>query len=695
MARITPAPMTPFSADREDPAVTQLPLPSDRSRRRARFFLLGAVAILVSATPGDARITRLVVEHTETLAGDGYKKLTGKAYGELDPKLPLNAIITDLELAPRNARGMVEYAATFTILQPADLSKTSGVLLYFVPNRGRVDLTRGGFLTDARKQGHVLAASGWQADIGPADGVETLSAPVAKNADGSAITGRVLARFADMPADATTLPILRGGVAGTADPASLDTSQASLTRRASEHSQIVPLHSSTWAFADCSEVPFPGKPDPRKLCLKDGFDPAYLYELVYTAKDPKVHGIGFAATRDLNSYLRYGVQDDTGAVNPLRGRITAIVSQGNSQSGTFLRSFIHLGFNQDESGRIVFDGSNPNIAFRLLAMNIRFAAPSGAAAMYEPGSDGVVWWEDYVDDVRGRPTAGLLDRCRATETCPKIVETFGSAEFYNLRASPALVGTRADRDIPLPHNVRRYYFPGVRHGGGPGGFDADLPRQSCCELAPNPNPSSDTLRAIQTALVDWVVKGTLPPPSQYPRLDRGELVVPARAAMGFPAIPGTPLPDGVLTQLYQYEFGPEFRYNDLAGVITMQPPPVRQILPTLVPRVDADGNEVAGVASVLHQVPLGTYTGWNTNAGGFYKGHIRSNAGGYIPFARTKAQRLAAGDPRPSLEERYGTHESYVALVRAATERLVRGRYLLQDDADRLIAQAEASKVLK
>jgi len=386
--------------------VTQLPLPSDRSRRRARFFLLGAVAILVSATPGDARITRLVVEHTETLAGDGYKKLTGKAYGELDPKLPLNAIITDLELAPRNARGMVEYAATFTILQPADLSKTSGVLLYFVPNRGRVDLTRGGFLTDARKQGHVLAASGWQADIGPADGVETLSAPVAKNADGSAITGRVLARFADMPADATTLPILRGGVAGTADPASLDTSQASLTRRASEHSQIVPLHSSTWAFADCSEVPFPGKPDPRKLCLKDGFDPAYLYELVYTAKDPKVHGIGFAATRDLNSYLRYGVQDDTGAVNPLRGRITAIVSQGNSQSGTFLRSFIHLGFNQDESGRIVFDGSNPNIAFRLLAMNIRFAAPSGAAAMYEPGSDGVVWWEDYVDDVRGRPTAG-------------------------------------------------------------------------------------------------------------------------------------------------------------------------------------------------------------------------------------------------------------------------------------------------
>jgi hypothetical protein len=636
-----------------------------------------------------------VLEHTETLGPDGYLKLTGHAYGELDPKLPLNAIITDLELAPRNARGMVEYAATVTILKPADMTKASGVLLYFVPNRGRITLTGAGFLSDARKQGHVLVASGWQADIEPADGVETLWVPVAKNPDGTSITGRVLARFSDMPADVTTLPILRGGVAGTADPASLDTSKATLTRRTSEDGKIVPLRSTDWAFADCSQTPFPGKPDPRKVCLKGGFNPAYLYELVYTAKDPKVHGIGFAATRDLNSYLRYGNQDDTGTPNPLRGRITATVSQGNSQSGNYLRSFIHLGFNQDEGGRIVFDGSNPNIAVRQQAMNFRFAAPSGAAAMYEPGSDGVVWWEDYPDEARHHPTAGLLDRCRATETCPKIVETFGSSEFFNLRASPDLVGTRADRDIPLPPNVRRYYFPGVSHGGGPGGFDPNPRPQACCELAPNPNPSRDTLRALQTALVDWVVKGALPPPSQYPRLDRGELVAPTQAAMGFPVIPGVPLPDGILTRLYQYDLGPQFHYNDLSGIITIQPPPIRQVLPTVVPRVDADGNEVAGVASTLHQVPLGTYTGWNTNASGFYKGHIRTNTGGFVPFAKTKAERLASGDPRASLEERYGTHGNYVAQVRAATERLVRGRYLLQDDADRLIAEAEASNVLK
>ncbi len=656
---------------------------------------LAAAAILVWPQLGQARITRLVVEQTEALAQDGYQRLTGHAYGELDPKLPLNAIITDLELAPRNGRGMVEYSATFTILKPADMAKASGVLLYFVPNRGRVSLTSSGFQADTRKRGHVLVASGWQADLEPAAGVETLSAPAARRPDGSSIHGRVLARFSDMAADATTLPILRGGVTGTADPASFDTTKASLTRRASENGEIIPLRSTEWAFADCGKSAFPGTPDPRKICLQGGFNPAYLYELVYIAKDPKVHGIGFAATRDLNSYLRYGTQDDAGAANPLRGKISTTVSQGNSQSGNYLRSFIHLGFNQDEAGRIVFDGSNPNIAARLLAMNIRFAAPSGAAALYEAGSDGVLWWGDYTDEARHRPRAGLLDRCRATETCPKIVETFGSAEFYNLRASPGLVGTRADVDIALPPNVRRYYFPGVAHGGGPGGFDPEPARQSCCGLRMNPNPSSDTLRALQTALVDWVVKGTLPPPSQYPRLDRGELASPTQAALGFPSIPGAPLPDGILTPFYQYDFGAQFRYSELSGVITHQPPPIRQTLPTVVPKVDADGNETSGVASVLHQAPLGTYTGWNTVASGFYKGHIRTNAGGYIPFARSKEERAAAGDPRLSLEERYGTHENYVARVRAAAERLVRGRYLLADDAARLIAQAESSKVLR
>jgi hypothetical protein len=658
--------------------------------RALAYGVLVAVTLLLSAPPGQAQITRLAIERTEPLGLDGYERLTGHAYGWLDPAHPLNVIITDLGLAPKNTRGMVEYAATFTMLKPIDMANASGVLLYFVANRGNIDLVRDQFLVDARKAGHVIVASGWQGDLEPADGRETLAVPVARNPDGSSITGPVLARISDIAAGETTATILRGGAVGTADPAELDTHHARLTRRPSEAGPVIPVPSSEWAFADCSRAAFPGVPDPRKLCLKHGFDPGYLYELVYTAKDPEVLGIGFAATRDLIAHLRHGER-----ANPLEGQIRSAVSFGNSQSGTYLRQFINLGFNQDLSGRIVFDGSNPNIAARLLAMNIRFGAPSAGALMYDPGSEGVVWWSREVDVARGRPAAGILDRCTATDTCPKIVETFGSAEFYNQRASPTLVGTGADRDIPLPSNVRRYVFPGVRHGGGPGGFDAAPPATNCCALISNPNSSDESLRALRTALVAWVVDGTLPPPSQYPRLDRGELVPPTQAALGFPTIPGVPLPDGILNPLYDYDFGDEFDYADVSGVITIQPPPIRRVLPTLVPKVNADGNEIAGVASVLHQVPLGTYTGWNIVPSGFFKGRILTNGGSFIPFARTRAERLARGDPRLSLEERYGTHARYVELVRGAAERLVQGRYLLQDDADRLIAEAEASAVLK
>jgi hypothetical protein len=373
----------------------------------------------------------------------------------------------------------------------------------------------------------------------------------------------------------------------------------------------------------------------------------------------------------------------------------AVIAQGTSQSGNYLRSFVHLGFNQDELGRRVMDGMNPHIAGRQVALNIRFAAPSGAAEMYEPGSDGVLTWSDYEDEARGRPAAGLLTRCRATSTCPKIIETFGSAEFYSLRVSPNLVGTSADRDVPLPDNVRRYYAPSVNHGGGAGGFEVDGRAQACCTIAANPNSSNEMSRALMAALVDWVVKDELPPPSRYPRLDRGDLVAPRADAMGFPAIPGQPLPDGVLVPFLRYDFGPQFRDADVSGIVSVQPPVIRQTLPMLVPRVDADGNELAGVRSVLLEAPLGTYTGWAPQAAGFFKGQIQALSGGYIPFAKTKAERLKTGDPRLSLEERYGSHEAYVARVKAAAEKLVRERFLLADDAARIVKQAEDSRVLR
>ncbi len=668
---------------------------------------------LLSAS-AQARVRGIVIEQRETSAYKGqafgeagkYEWLRGRAYGELDPKEPLNALITDIQFAPRNSRGLVEYSATFTLAKPVDMSKASGVLLYDVANRGRIALATSssepGALAELFRRGIVVLSSGWEGDVpareGVESGLETIAVPTARNADGSSVTGPVLVRLSDMMRGATTLPLARGEGAGFPAPlpAVLDSSKASLTRRAAEGTAVVPIRAADWAFADCTKQAFPGEADGTKICLKGGSDPAYLYELVYTAKDPQVLGIGFAATRDLNAWFRHAEKDDQGVANPVAGKIAYGIARGTSQSGNFLRTFVNLGFNQDEAGGMVWDGINPNIATRQLAMNFRFAAVGGAAGMYEPGSDGVVWWSDYKDEARHRPEGGLLDRCRASGTCPKIFETFGSFEFWGLRASPDLVGTSADRDIPLPANVRRYYFPGVTHGGGRGGFSATPPAApNGCELPANPNPSSDTMRALTVALIDWVTKGTAPPPSVYPRLDRGELVEPTQAALGGPMIPGVPLPDGVINPLYDYDLGREFRYNDLSGVITMEPPPIKQVLPSLAPKQDADGNETVGVASTLHQAPLGTYLGWNVTARGFAKGRECGLNGAFVPFAKTKAEREATGDPRLSLEERYKTHEGYVAVVKAATERLVRERFLLREDAEKLVAQAAASDVLR
>ena len=379
----------------------------------------------------------------------------------------------------------------------------------------------------------------------------------------------------------------------------------------------------------------------------------------------------------------------------MAGMVKHAIAFGTSQSGNFIKTFLHLGFNQDEQGRIVWDGANSNIAARQNPINFRFAIPGGAANLYEPGSEGVLWWGAYRDEARGRPAASLLDRCRATKTCPKIVETFGSSEMWGLRMSPGLVGTKADADIPLPPEVRRYYFPGVTHGGGRGGFETETRAGRGCALQDNPNSTAETMRALRLALTDWVVKGATPPPSRYPTLAAGELVAPVHGAMGFPAIPGAPLPDGMINPFWVYDFGPGLAYNDLSGAIAMQPPVVRGFVPMLVPRTDEDGNEEGGVASVWHQAPLGTYLGWNVTASGYLKGRGCGFAGGFLPFARTKAERAASGDPRRSLEERYGTHEGYVAKVKESARRLVAERFLLADDAERIVREAEASGVLR
>ncbi len=652
-------------------------------------------AILFCSASVQARVTRIVVERRDSPAFGGqpfgkagaYEVLSGHFFGEIDPKDPHNSIIMDIQFAPRNARGMVEYSATFALSKPIDMSKSNGVLYYTVSNRGRG-------APEGSDDGRINVLSGWQGDLPKRPDAQTIVVPVARMSDGSPLTGPVLERLIDIPAGATTVDLGVAPYVGLTyqRPLTLDTTKAKLTRRSSQNAPAAVVPSSDWAFADCTTKPFPGNPDPSKLCVKGGFDAASEYLVTFTAKDPLVLGIGFAATRDLNSFLRYAAQDDNSTPNPLARQIKWVISRGDSQSGNFIRTYIHLGFNQDEAGRIVWDGANPHIAARQLALNLRFAVGGGYAAAYQPGSEGVLWWSDYADPMRRWPATGLLDRCRATNTCPKIFDTFGAVEFWFLRESPDLVGTDAKSDIPLPPNVRRYFFPGTTHGGGRGGFSTVAQQPpGVCML---PNPESDTMRALTVALIDWVTKGTEPPPSRYPRLDEGQLAPATKAAIRFPNIPGVPSPDGLVNPVFDYDFGPDFNYKDESGLITTQPPTIRQTLPTLVPKVDDDGNDVGGVPSVLRQAPLGTYLGWNIVAAGFDKGKICMLNGGYLPFAKTKAERVASGDPRPSIEERYGTHKTYVDAVKLAAEKAVGERFLLRADADRLIAEASASDVL-
>jgi hypothetical protein len=319
--------------------------------------------------------------------------------------------------------------------------------------------------------------------------------------------------------------------------------------------------------------------------------------------------------------------------------------------------------------------------------NVRFAKPGDMAEMYDPSSDGPLWWGDYADTVRGRPAWGLLHRCTATKTCPKITETYGGPEFWYSRGSVGIAGTSGKEDLPLPENVRRYYHPGTPHGGGHGGFALGTASADPNVFAANPNPQKETDRALYVALVDWVVNDIAPPPSAYPRVSDGTLVPDTSEAMGWPSIPDAPKPDGVVNPVLDYDYGPEFRYNDESGIITNVPPTIKQVIPTLVPKVDADGNEMGGVPSLLQRVPLGTYTGWSPIPDGPLAGREKSLAAGYVPFARTKAERLANGDPRLSIEERYPTAAAYYAAAVKQANLMVQQRLLLPEDAIRLLNQ--------
>ena len=550
--------------------------------------------------------------------------------------------------------------------------------------------------------------------------MQWLQVPVARGPGSAAVTGEVLGRIVNR-SGVVSQPLLVQTNPVPYKPVSLDTTRSKLTSRGGESQRgevfdEVAIAPGEWAWARCDAGnPFPGTPDPTQICLKSGFDPKRLYQVVFTAADPYVLGIGFAAWRDVAAFFKTSAADDGGTPNPIAKAVTHSITRGVSQSGNFLRGWLHLGFNQDETGGRVHDGMWPIIAGRRIALNFRWAQPDGVLELYQAGSEGPQWWSRHPDPVRGLPAAGILDRCEASRTCPKIVEHFGSAEVWALKLTPEWVGTEGKADLLLPDNVRRYYIASTTHGGGAGGFDSSLPgvglatTGAVCPgnnfgtavLPGNPMPHAQTVNALRAHFRSWVMRGTPPPPSRYPLLANGTLARADKASLGFPTLPGlratVPEPDFIVPVL-DYDWGPEFNAVDGSGIPSLAPPRIKRVLDMFAPTVDADGNERGGVPVVLLDAPLGTYLGWNVTADGampFHKNQICNYVGGMIPFARTAAERQAARDPRPSLEERYRSHAGYVAAVRKAAARAVAEGFLLPEDAAELVSLAEASHVLR
>ncbi len=673
-----------------------------------------ALAALSAAVPAKAyaSITRIVIDparsESPTFAGrrfgpDGkvgpYEKLRGKAYGEVDPDDPRNAVITDLKLAPRNARGQVEYSMDIFILKPIDLTKGNHKLFLDFNNRGemRVAALNDAGLSNNPTQaaqagtgfimnlGYTIVGNGWDFGASSDDDGLTIQVPIARNRDGSSITGPSY-EYINFDDGRSVRYLL------TYPAATRDTSKATLTVRARLDDAPEKIPESGWEYIDDKTI--------RLLPAGTPFKQSHVYEFVYTAREPVVAGLGLAATRDLVSFLRHAVKDEAGNANPLAGDVRYTFSFSISQPSRTLNDLLAFGFNEDEQGRRVLDGmlkwtgggSGDQI-------NYRFAQTGRTERnrqnhLYPEGVFPFAY-PVLTDHLSGK-TAGRIARCQASDTCPKIFDA-NSANEYWVKAGSLLHSDTRGRDMADPDNVRFYLISGLSHGVG------NVTSRGSCQQFLNPTSPFPALRALLMALDQWVVSGTAPPSSLVPRQSDGTAVmavprpghqtgVVPQQALGWPTIPGVTY-TGVITSRYFLDFGPMLSQ----GIIIHYPPPLsgRTAYPHFVSKVDQDGNEIAGIRLPPVAAPIATTTGWALRRDGFGMNEGCEANGQHIPFTATKAARLAAGDPRLSLEERYGTHDGYVAAVARAAEKLERQRLLLHADVQAYIDHARASQVLR
>jgi Alpha/beta hydrolase domain len=694
-------------------------------------------------------ITRFVIQRREIFAGGrefpitgAYEKLVGKVHGEVDPKNRLNKVIVNLDKAPRNRPGRVEYWSDFCILKPLDLARGNGKIFYDAPNRGGKRIVA--FLNDApqsndpsaiedagngflMRQGYTIVWCGWQGDLMPQENWLVMGVPTATNHE-EAIVRRVRTEIVVEEKGIKSQPLSGDERVKSYVAASRDKSKASLTVREKSYGRRIPIPSAEWEFASCVTDPQTGKetikPSTNELYLRTGFKPGHIYEFIYPAKNPLVLGLGFAAVRDLVSFLRYEMKDARGKPNPLAtaketlpltrsrfdspslsflprhggtslffsprlggrqrgGPATAIshaYAWGRSQSGRFLRDFVYHGFNEDESHRQVFDAIAPHVAGGgRLFLNYEFARPVTSSQQHTNQLEPELFPHAYniLKDAQTGRRDGILKR---PKTDPYVFHTQTSTEYWQKRGCLAHTDGKG-HDITPPERVRIYVIASAQHNS-PFGSE---PVKDGTQQPVNPLPAGDVLRALMVALDLWVTQKIPPPPSQHPRVGDGTLVPPGSQSTGFPKIPGVPFAGLHNPQLFL-----DYGRNILRGRMNVHPP--RQIgngsYTILVPKVDRDGNDLAGIRLPAVQVPIGTYTGWNLQPRGLAEDELSGLLGSYIPFSKTKAERRKRGDPRLSLRERYRDKADFLQQVTRTARILVDQRFLLSEDAERIIAEA-------
>jgi hypothetical protein len=604
-------------------------------------------------------------------AAGTYDRIIARATIGVAPADPHNSIIADVDRAPRNAEGLVTGTADVEILRPTNAANGNRRLFYEVLNRGnkpgfplfndvpysindpvKSSDAGSGFLMN---RGYTLVWSGWQGDVAPGGGRMTFSPPVVPDITGFAREDFVFDHM-DNPA-----------VANLSYPAAdLDPSHAKISVRQRE--------ADPRATPAGLEVRF-DSPTKISILRPDGYDAGAIYEFIYTARDPKVMGLGFAATRDIVSFLRYEAADSAGTANPVAGRIDRAIGFGLSQSGRYLHDYLYLGFNADENGRMIFDGLMPHISGgKKTFTNYRFSQPGRSpyehADMLYPGADFPFTYPVITDTITGRKD-GFLARCLASGNCPKIIKTDSELEFYQQRASLVVTDTQGNA-IAMPDNVRLFLLSNLQHYS----LAQDKSQMAkTCAYPTNPLNAGSSVRAILVALDAWIAEGTPPPDSRYPsRLD-ATLVPPSIDQVGFPRISGFAYPARIALP---------------AALKSEEMPPSKgAFYPVFVPKTDADGRDIAGVRLPTLEAPAATYTGWNLRKAGFGEGELCDNNGSMFPLAATREERLKNNDQRLSMAERYPNSGDRAATIAKAAQQLVRERLLLEEDVKLFVPAAD------